>query len=982
MSLRQQPPHDATADTSDVSGNPPLPSGASDAELRERVEVSREMAEINLSFGESEADADNAVSLLEDAFAHACRLRDPGQREAVSQELASMIAQTRAADPVQHEAEEAELAAAISLSLSQDADADDATDEALLAWALRLQEVAMSHIDRNEDGDARIERYEDALRALELLQQAHTYASRLRNPNFDVGQSLMSSIGQIQFALSEQQAREGRLDESIQLCERALVSLCDAGDRSREITARTRLGLMLAKQGRHEQAADQIERLRAAGATEGCLLHMLSRRQRKVRRLGDVAEAHLAVGETEAAVDRLRQALNLCSEASDRVQLLRALCESLYQLRDYNSVVELSTEVMELSLQNASLGATFEDEDVKVLLLCAKAFFYDGSREDGLARCEQMLAILRMVPGGRGSKRESEVLLTLGIMCHQDKQHERAATYLRAQLANANRRGDKGAQAEGHFHLACVQRIVENEQEVISHCRQALDIIEALWSGVTTDEHRLEYVTKFSAPSRMLVGALSREGNVKQALEEAERGRSRALDVLLLRQRQDPVGPGSAWARRLLARGERGTLSTAGFPAGHGFDAMREIAIIGRAAIVMFTCADTSSGCQEILAWVVGSTGDLTFKRLHLLPEIGSLTQLVELTRRACNIPPRRSSPSSGLYVDESKLTRDMAALTAEDEPNKPEVASTLLRQCHQLLIEPLEAALAREDRLLILPDLQLYALPFAALQDSRGRYLIETHMLTVAPSIATVLELQGRLTYARRATPGRRSLVVGNPNFCGRAQQLGGALAEAKRVHALLGDHGRPAVLLTHDEATKDAVKDVIRTSDIVHLATHGRPDGVLLAGTTAQTGLLSMSELQSLKLQSSPLIVLSACNTFGGELGTDGLIGIARSCLAAGASSLLASLWPVDDEPTSELMVGFYERVLVGDAMDVAAALQGAMIALLRRGAPVHHWAAFVAYGLQCASKAKHLEDLYKHDRWRRDGVVSADDSDGAGQ
>lgn len=962
--------------TCGASGEPPLPEGATDEELLERVEDSRAMAEMNLQFGESESDANNAISQLEDALAHARRLTDP----ALAHEIASMLQEARGADSVQHSAEEAELEAAIKLSLAPDADAVEASDEVLLARALGLLDVANSHVGSDEDGNTRIERHEDATRALALLEQARSYSTRLRNPQREVMQSVEGAMGRVLLALSDWREREGRMDDSIQACERALVHFCAAEDKDYELRARRWLGMVFAKRGEHERAVEQIEQLRAIEGAQNTFLHKLSGREREVTRLGDLAEVHLTAGEVAPAAERLRQALEVCHEEDDRRHLIVALSDIMYKMGDLNAVVELSTSLMELTLASSSRTGCFSTEDVKALLLCAKALFSNGDRELGLERCEQLLALLRLLPGAKSSSSEAEVLLTLGILYHTDGQHERALSCLQAQLAIAAARNDARAKCDGHYNLACVCRSMHKDEQLISHCTQLLDILESLWLEVETDKSRLAYVTQFSAPSRMLVDALCRTGDVEQALEQTERGRSRALDLLLLRQRlHAPIGPGGAWRRRMIAKGGDGenapnSLQTAGFAAGAGLDAMRELASIQRAAIVMLACVDLTD-CADVLAWVVGSKGDLTFRRLKIPSEIGSLAQLVELARRSCKAPPRRSHASDGPQLDEKRLARDLAPFE-DEEPSTVTTAPELcppLRRCYQLLIEPLAATLANESRLLLLPDLQLYALPFAALQDSDGTYLIEKHMLTVAPSVATVLELDDRLRHSRRATPGRRSLVVGDPLLPPslKLDPLPDAYAEAKKVHQLLEAHGRAATLLTRDEATKEAILGVIRTSDIVHLATHGRPDGVMLAGSSPRDGMLSMSEVQGLKLQSAPLIVLSACDSFCGELGTDGVVGVARSCLVSGATSLLAALWKVEDAATFELMGGFYSRLLAGGVesdMDVAAALQGAMIEMLRRGAHPGQWASFVAYGLQIGSKARVETLSYEASRRQR--------------
>ena len=148
---------------------------------------------------------------------------------------------------------------------------------------------------------------------------------------------------------------------------------------------------------------------------------------------------------------------------------------------------------------------------------------------------------------------------------------------------------------------------------------------------------------------------------------------------------------------------------------------------------------------------------------------------------------------------------------------------------------------------------------------------------------------------------------------------------------------------------ATKAAVVEAMKGCDVVHLATHGTADGVLLSGATLAEGKLSMGEVQALELRAR-LVVLSECDSFRGKLTADGVIGITRAFVAAGALSLVASLWKVDDGATRELMERFYQRLLEGGALgDVAAAMQGAMVSMIRDGRwTVLQWAAFVVYGL----------------------------------
>ena len=94
-------------------------------------------------------------------------------------------------------------------------------------------------------------------------------------------------------------------------------------------------------------------------------------------------------------------------------------------------------------------------------------------------------------------------------------------------------------------------------------------------------------------------------------------------------------------------------------------------------------------------------------------------------------------------------------------------------------------------------------------------------------------------------------------------------------------------------------------------------------------EDGKLSMGEVQSLELRAR-LVVLSECDSFRGKLSSDGVIGIPRAFVAAGAPTLVASLWKVDDAATKELMRRFYARLLEGGAVGDADQMTAAMLSV----------------------------------------------------
>jgi CHAT domain-containing protein len=140
---------------------------------------------------------------------------------------------------------------------------------------------------------------------------------------------------------------------------------------------------------------------------------------------------------------------------------------------------------------------------------------------------------------------------------------------------------------------------------------------------------------------------------------------------------------------------------------------------------------------------------------------------------------------------------------------------------------------------------------------------------------------------------------------------------------------------------------------ASLIHLATHGllddfpglgMPGAIALAPTAEADGLLTTEEILDLKLQAE-LVVLSACNTGRGTITGDGVLGLSRALLSAGAPRVLVSLWAVPDAPTAALMTEFYQNQQ--KRLDPAAALRQAMLTTMRQYPNPSDWAAFTLVG-----------------------------------
>jgi CHAT domain-containing protein/tetratricopeptide (TPR) repeat protein len=263
-------------------------------------------------------------------------------------------------------------------------------------------------------------------------------------------------------------------------------------------------------------------------------------------------------------------------------------------------------------------------------------------------------------------------------------------------------------------------------------------------------------------------------------------------------------------------------------------------------------------------------------------------------------------------------------------------------RELYKLLILPVQDALPpRGGHLTIVPQGALFRLSFAALQDAQGHYLVENYALNYTPSLGVL-----RLTGDRKQRLGEREpryLIVADPLVASDSSNdselppLPGARQEAHNLVRLLPQGA--TTLLMGTDATKQAVRESAAGKTVLHLATHAivRDDQpldsflALSAGDKSPPGSsrLTVQEIYGMDLQTD-LVVLSACSTALGKLSGDGMAGLTRAFFYGGASSVMATLWDVADEPTSLLISEFYKSLQKDH--DKSRALRTAQLRLVR--------------------------------------------------
>lgn len=478
---------------------------------------------------------------------------------------------------------------------------------------------------------------------------------------------------------------------------------------------------------------------------------------------------------------------------------------------------------------------------------------------------------------------------------------------------------------------------------------ESMELIESLRPSLT-DEQKISLAEKHIKTYELLQKVLVAQNQTDTALEIAERGRARAFVELL--------------AQKLTNTQDRDFTVT---PA--NLVQIKKIAAQQNATIVQYSRiydeflidGSNQEHESELYIWVIKPTGEIAFRRsdLKLLwsEENSFLAKLIAEARCFDNYLCRRhltvAQTRNGAMEVTSDGNADFNREAAQQQAIRiPQPQQREWQQLHQLLIEPIADLLPTDPkkRVIFVPHTSLFLVPFPALSDANGTYLIEKHTILTTPSIQ-VLDLTRQQKLKRPGTDSNL-LIVGNPTMpsMGEPPQklspLPGAEREAQDIAQLLN-----TTALVGSQATKSAVVEKMPSSRIIHLATHGSFDPnrgigswLALTPTDSDDGFLTAEEIFELELNAE-LVVLSACDTGRGRITGDGVIGLSRSFISAGVPSVLVSLWKVDDAATAYLMREFYENWL--DGSDKAQALRQAMLTTMQQYPAPENWAAFTLIG-----------------------------------
>ena len=465
-------------------------------------------------------------------------------------------------------------------------------------------------------------------------------------------------------------------------------------------------------------------------------------------------------------------------------------------------------------------------------------------------------------------------------------------------------------------------------EEAIGYLRQSVDAIESVRGTIAFEAAKIGFAGDKQAVYADLVRLLAESGDWTGAFMAAERAKARSLvDLLAQHHELAPPHASDDKVRALLA--QAAVTQDAGVPGTES--EIRGIKLVADSRVAL------SMAAPEAASLLAVQTVPISEIRARLAPDEALVDYFVvgdDLYAFVLN-----GSKLSGFRLSARGLDADVRAFRdAIQGHNQP--TDQLGARLYDRLIRPLSAALT-SPTLTISPNGPLHYLPFAALKDG-NKYLVDQYSIRLIPSAGT-------LAYLRTDHPARPGtlLALGNPDLGDSSYNLPNAQAEAEQVAAMFPD----SRALVGAAASKGAILELGSGFAMLHFATHGKfnadtplASGLYLAKEGRDDGVLTVDDLYSMRLDAD-LVTLSACETALGQVANgDDVIGLTRGFLYAGARSIVASLWEVDDAATKQLMLSFYRNLKYGDKRE---ALRLAQIETRAKYPEPLYWAAFQIVG-----------------------------------
>ncbi|XP_078361544.1 tetratricopeptide repeat protein 28-like [Oculina patagonica] len=528
---------------------------------------------------------------------------------------------------------------------------------------------------------------------------------------------------------------------------------------------------------------------------------------------------------------------------------------------------------------------------------------------------------------------------SLGIAFFNFGDFRKAIDYYELHLKIAKEVGDKNGEANAYVKLGLSFESQGFLPKALAYYERSVRLFNRVRDLLQSkDEWKIGYRNEVDSAYTGLWRVLLKQDNLVEALIAAEKGRAQALTDLMISQfgieeSQSPLEEEEEQYFQL----RRSLPSSTVFQAFDGVTSEMNFWVLSKDEPVYF-------GQKKI-----GEARPLLDDATRFLQS------LIHTTYKQIGV--RSEVMCENRSMDPLRENRYKADEKSDGESSQPFfLQESSLSTLYNIIIQPI-ADLVQGDELIIVPDGPLWLAPYAALMDADSKYLCELFRIRLIPSL-TSLKLIADCPNDYHSRSG--ALLVGDPwieevtNLKGEKflDPLPFARQEVEMIGKILN-----VTPMIGKKATKREVLKGLSSVALVHIAAHGRmetgeialtPDSkqVSRIPTKEEDYILNMSDVLSVKMRAR-LVVLSCCHSGRGEIKAEGVVGIARAFMGAGARSVLVSLWAIDDEAALEFMKIFYHHLVEGRS--ASESLNKAMKHLREsdKYSDVRYWAPFVLIG-----------------------------------
>ena len=729
-------------------------------------------------------------------------------------------------------------------------------------------------------------------------------------------------------------------------CHRQQLSIArEVGDRAQEGMAYGNLGIADRGMGNFKQAVEYLEQ-------DLSIAKEVGDRKGEGVTYGNLGNAYNCLGNFQQAIECHKRQLSIAKEVGDRAGEGRAYCNlgsDYHDLGNFRQAIEYHKRYLAIVKEigdkagegtaYSNLGSAYNNlrnfkqaieyqkkhlsiaKDVGSKIWEGKGYARLGCAYDALGDFEkameyykQYLSITKEI-GDRAGEGKAQRFLgnayySLGNSKHAIEYHEKS-------LSIAKEVGDMVEEGVAYCSLGLDHESSTSFCEAIDCYQSSIRVLEKTRTLLQSEDawkisFRHVHKTAYTALWRTLL----KNGKPYEALCAAEQGRAQALMDMLKRKYVVDSKPSASDETNETISKMLNDLTTQ----------------------TVFLALEERVHQDTIHFWVLWKNREVLSKQKEI--EHGDASMLMEATLKKIGAGVRVKCENRSMeeLADDHLSTRE--SIGEKDQSCIFSIDS--LRPLYDAIIGPV-ADLLHGNQLVIVPDGPFCLVPYSALSESIK--------IRVVPSLNSLQLIAGAPDDFHSKSG---ALLVGDPcldEVPMNLSQLPYAKKEVEMIGKLL-----KTTPLTGKDATKDEVVKRLKSVALVHIAAHGcaQTGEIVLAldlgrksqPLRRQDFILTMSDVQAVCLRAR-LVVLSCCHSGRGEIKSEGVVGIARSFLCAGARSVLVSLWAIDDEATMVFMESFYQHLVDGKSASVA--LHQAMKSLRESEefSAVKYWAPFVLIG-----------------------------------